>query len=285
MTKFVKAKRSKTFLKIAVTGPSGSGKTYSSLRLARGFVGDQGRIAVIDTENGSASNYDSLTDFDTLNIEPPFEHTKYVDAINAAIAEKYDILIIDSASHLWKWILDYKNKLDKRGGNGFTNWHDAGQKLEAVIDVVLQSPIHIIFCMRSKTEYVIETGEKGKQTPVKVGLSPIMRDGIEYEFTTVFDIAIDHHATAGKDRTGLFVDKVEQITEGTGRRLREWHEASAEHKEKPKSTVPARDDDDDRVRDSHIAEIMRLTNRNEFEVVATVAKHFGVSSLDEVTTE
>jgi len=273
MTTFTKAKRSKTWLKIAVTGPSGSGKTYSSLLLARGFCGKDGRIALIDTENGSASNYDSLTDFDVLDIEPPFEKDKYIAAIQSAVKAGYDVLIIDSASHLWKWVLDEKTKMDKRGGNSFTNWNEAGQKLEEAINIVLQSPIHIIFCMRSKMEYVLEQNEKGKQSVTKVGLSPIMRDGIEYEFTTVFDIDIAHNAATSKDRTGLFTDKIETITQDTGRRLRQWRDAG---ENQAPARKPSRED---------VLESLTLIYGEGKIPKEKIVKHYDVASFEDLTTE
>ena len=76
---FRKATREKVFLKLAVTGPSGSGKTYSALRLARGLVGPTGKIALIDTENGSASLYADRFQFDVLDIAPPFDNEKFID--------------------------------------------------------------------------------------------------------------------------------------------------------------------------------------------------------------
>jgi len=225
---FRKATREKVFLKLAVTGPSGSGKTYSSLRLARGLVGPTGKIALIDTENRSASLYADRFDFDTLDIAPPFENNKFVDGVNAAIEAGYQAIIIDSASHFWEGILDYKDKLDQRGGNSYTNWKIAGDKFGDIVKAVLQSPAHVICCMRSKMDYVQEKDERGKTTVKKVGLAPIMRDGIEYEFTTVFDVALNHQAAVSKDRSGLFVDKIFQITEETGAQLESWRMSGGE---------------------------------------------------------
>jgi hypothetical protein len=71
-------------------------------------------------------------------------------------------------------------------------------------------------------EYVLQENEKGKQIPKKIGMAPIMRDGVEYEFTTVFDLDIAHQAQASKDRTQLFGDKIFQLTEGTGRKFKQW---------------------------------------------------------------
>lgn len=234
---FRKATRKNVFLKVAVTGPSGSGKTYSSLRLARGLVGPQGKIALIDTENRSASLYADRFDFDTLDIAPPFDNSKFVEGINAAVAAGYGAIIIDSASHFWEGILDYKSQLDARGGNSYTNWKTAGDKFSDIIKSVLQSPVHIICCMRSKMDYVQEKDERGRTTVKKVGLAPIMRDGIEYEFTTVFDVALNHQAAVSKDRSGLFVDKIFQITEETGTLLENWRNSAAASSPAPVAMV------------------------------------------------
>ena len=202
---FKKAEKKNVWLKLAITGTSGSGKTTGALKLARGLLDslygkDKERIAFIDTENRSASLYADVYDFDVIDLEPPFEDSeKFMVAINEAIKCGYKMLIIDSATHIWQGILDYKSKLDERG-NSYTNWKEAGNRFQKVIDAILQGDIHVICCMRSKMEYVIEKNDKGKQAPIKVGLSPIMRDGIEYEFSAVFDLDLSHNAIASKDR-------------------------------------------------------------------------------------
>lgn len=228
MSIFRKATREKVFLKLAITGPSGSGKTFSALRLAHGLVGPSGRVALIDTENGSASLYADRFDFDTVDIAPPYDHEKFIEAIDAAVAAGYGAAIIDSGSHFWEGILDYKSTLDSRpGSNSYTNWRQAGDRYSGILRAVLQSPIHVICCMRSKMDYIQETDERtGKKTVRKVGMAPIMRDGTEYEFTTVFDVALDHKAATSKDRSGLFTDQIFQITEETGRKLAEWRSSA-----------------------------------------------------------
>jgi len=224
---FTQALRRRAKLKLAVTGPPGSGKTMSALRLATGLVGPQGKIAVIDTENRSASLYSDRFKFDVLDIEPPFESERFVEAINAAVAAGYDCLIIDSASHFWKGVLEFKSALDSRGGNSFTNWNQAGKKYDAGLGSILQSDIHLVACLRSKVEYVLEQDMKGKQVPRKVGLAPVFRDEGEYEFTIVFDIAHDHTAQVSKDRTGIFTDRIFQVTEDIGRQVGAWLEGGA----------------------------------------------------------
>lgn len=218
---FKKAQREQVKLKLAITGPSGSGKTTGALRLAKGLT-NNGKVALIDTENRSASLYADLFEFDVLDLEPPYDNRKFIDAIEAAVAGGYNAVIIDSASHFWKEILAFKDRLDKRGGNSYTNWAEAGNKFDGIITAVLQSPIHMICCLRSKMDYVLEQNDKGKQVPKKVGMAPIMRDGVEYEFTVVLDLDMAHQATSSKDRTRLFDGRVSEITEKTGEALRDW---------------------------------------------------------------
>lgn len=225
---FVKAERKRAKLKIGITGPSGSGKTYSGLLLAKG-IGS--KVAVIDTENGSASLYSDKFQFDVLELAPPFSTEKYIEAIKGAEKAGYDVILIDSISHAWAGeggLLEQKEQLDSRGrGNSYTNWADITKKHEKFKSALLQADIHLIATMRSKQDYVLQADEKGKQSPKKVGLAPIQRDGMEYEFTTVFDIAMNHEAEASKDRTGLFSDKLFKITEETGEEFKKWLNTAA----------------------------------------------------------
>jgi hypothetical protein len=219
---FKKAEKKSIKIKIAVTGASGSGKTFSSLSLASGLGK---KIAVIDTENGSASLYADQFEFDVLELKPPFETEKYISAIKSAEDAGYDVLVIDSLSHAWAGeggLLEQKEKLDGRGGNSYTNWASITKKHEILKSAFLQSNIHIIITMRSKQDYVMEANDRGKMTPKKVGLAPIQREGLEYEFTTVFDVAMTHEAMVSKDRTGLFVDKIFKITPQTGEQIKDW---------------------------------------------------------------
>ncbi len=218
---FQKAQKHGTHIKLAITGPSGAGKTYSALRLAKGLAGE-GRVALIDTENESASLYAGDFDFDVTNVDPPYTMDKLVEPTKYVLKNNYDVLVIDSASHFWNGVLDYKTNLDKRGGNSFANWGEANKKYDLMLRAILFSKIHVIVCMRSKMEYVLQENEKGKHVPQKIGMAPIMRDGVEYEFTTVFDLDIAHQAQASKDRTQMFGDEIFQITEKTGRQLTEW---------------------------------------------------------------
>lgn len=234
---FKKASKSLVKAKLAITGPSGSGKTLSALMLAKGLGK---RVAVIDTENNSASLYEDRFpgwEYFTLPINPPYTAQKYLKAIDLAIAEGFDTLIIDSLSHVWAaegGLLQQKEGLDSRGGNSYTNWGAITKLFEQLKSKILHSPIHIIVTMRSKQEYILEQNDKGKAAPKKVGLAPIMRDGMEYEFTVVFDVGMDHQFMVSKDRTDLFDGVVATITEDTGKALKEWLT-----KEKPPEPPPS----------------------------------------------
>jgi DNA polymerase III delta prime subunit len=232
---FTKAKRNDSFIKLALSGPSGSGKTFSALKLARGLVGPSGRIAYIDTENESAKLYSDLTEFFHCDLTPPFEYRKFIEAVENAEQVGFDCVVIDSLSHLWQGTLDYKSNLDRKGGNSFTNWNDAGKHFNEVIQTILQVKTHVIACLRVKQEYVLqeEVNAKGKtvQVPKKVGTAPVIRDNIEYEFTTVLEIGMDHNAAPSKDRTGLFIDKTFRINERTGEQIALWLSGNLQSKD------------------------------------------------------
>ncbi len=223
---FKRAVRSAAKLKLAVTGPSGSGKTYSALRLAKGLGG---KLAVVDTENGSASLYSDRFEFDVLELSPPFTNEKYLQAIEGAEKAGYETLIIDSLTHQWAGeggLLNKKEQMDARGGNSYTNWAKMTPEHERFKSKILHCNMHVIGTIRSKQDYVLEQNDKGKQAPKKVGLAPVQRDGMEYEFTTVFDVSMSHEAMTSKDRTGLFGDHIFQITEETGQKLKAWLDAA-----------------------------------------------------------
>lgn len=225
---FVKAVRSSAKLRLALTGISGSGKTYSALMIAKGLGG---RVAVIDSERGSASLYSDLLDFDVLNLSPPFTPESYIDAIRLAEKSGYDTIIVDSATHEWSGsggCLEINEKLGitKYRGNSWSAWNETTPRHRAFIDALVQSKAHIIVTLRSKSDTAQEKVD-GKTRVVKLGMKVEQRDGIEFEFTTVLDIAAEGNmATVSKDRTGLFVD-AEVLGESTGKRLLDWLNSGA----------------------------------------------------------
>jgi hypothetical protein len=219
---FKKAERRQAFLRLALTGPSGSGKTYSALRIASGMGK---KIAVMDTENRSASLYAGGFDFETEEIDPPYTVDRYIEAIDEAVKRGFEILIIDSLTHVWKGqggLLEQKEALDSRArSNSFANWASITKLHNKLISKLLTADIHLICNMRSKQDYIL-VDKDGKQVPKKVGMAPEQREGLEYEFTVVLDLAMDHSAEASKDRTGLFDKKLFVPSEDTGKDLMKW---------------------------------------------------------------
>ena len=229
--KFTKAVRKAAKLRLALTGPSGSGKTYSALLLAQGLGG---KIALIDTERGSASLYSHICEFDALGLEPPYTPERFIEAITSAERAGYDTLIVDSATHEWSGIGGCLELVDevaraKFKGNTWSAWNDVTPRHRSFLDKMMQSPLHIIATSRSKTETAQTEGPNGKKQVVKLGMKAEQRDGFEYEFTVVLDLIHDgHFATASKDRTGLFSGDPKPITPATGKMLIDWLTSGAE---------------------------------------------------------
>ncbi len=224
-----KAERMKAKLRLGIAAPSGAGKTYSSLLLAFGLGG---KVGLIDTEHGSGDLYADLGEYDIISISAPYTAAKYVEAIHAFEKAGYSTIIVDSLSHAWAGeggLLDKQGKAADKSGNSYTAWRMVTPDHNSLVDAMLQSPCHIIATMRAKTEYVQEKDERtGKNVVRKVGMAPIQRDGMEYEFTVMLDIGMDHTATASKDRTRLFDGQFFKVSEQTGKDLLTWLETGTE---------------------------------------------------------
>lgn len=223
-----KAERRKAKLRLGIAAPSGAGKTYSALLMAFGIGG---KIGLIDTEHGSGDLYAHLGEYDVIGIEAPYTIKKYVEAIAAFEQAGYTTIIVDSLSHAWAGdggLLDKQGKMADRGTNSFAAWRTITPEHNNLVDAMLKSPCHIIATMRAKQEYVLETNDKGKQQPKKVGLAPVQREGMEYEFTVMLDVDMNHIASASKDRTSLFDGQYFKINKDTGSKLLEWLEMGSE---------------------------------------------------------
>lgn len=224
---FKKATKQNATIKLAITGTSGSGKTYSALLLAKGLGG---KTALLDTEYGSASLYADFFDFDTWDELDPhgFPPEYFIRVIKAAEEAGYNNLIIDSLSHEWSGrggcleLVDAVAKA-KYKGNTYTAWNEVTPRHNKLIEAIVGSKINIIATMRAKSEYVLNKDERtGKSMPQKVGLGSVQRDGVDYEFTLMFELDRDSHlASVGKDRTSLFKDP-RVITEETGKEIARW---------------------------------------------------------------
>lgn len=220
------ANRQRVKIRMALQGPSGSGKTFSSLQLAFGLCGDWSKIAVIDSENHSSSLYADLGGYNVLNLEAPFTPERYVEAIKACELASMEVIIIDSISHEWEGIGGILETHGNMMGNSYTNWSKITPRHNSFVQHILQSPAHVIGTIRAKQDYVLSE-KNGKLVPEKVGLKGVTREGMDYEFTLVFDLDIKQHASSSKDRTSLFMGKPEfRINVETGKRINAWCNAS-----------------------------------------------------------
>lgn len=203
MSLFRKATREQAKLRFALIGPAGAGKTYSALAVATNLI-PGGRVALIDTECGSAELYAKTFDFDTMQLAT-HSPMAYVDAIHAAESEGYDVIVIDSLSHAWigkDGALEQVDKaVERGGGNSFTAWRTVTPKHNKLVDAMVSCKTHLIATIRSKMEYVQEkNAQTGKTEIRKVGLAAIQRDGLEYEYTLVGDIDLQNTLKISKTR-------------------------------------------------------------------------------------
>jgi hypothetical protein len=232
--KLQQANRKNVKIKMGLQGSSGSGKSQGALLISYGITNDWNKIAVIDTENHSSELYSHLGNFNMIDLTPPFSPERYIEAINICQQSDIEVIIIDSISLEWDYIIDSHGQLP---GNSYTNWSKFTPRHQAFINAILQSNCHVICTIRSKQDYVLNE-RNGKFVPEKVGMKPIQRDGVDYELTLVFEIDIKHNAVATKDRTGLFSNKPDfKITSETGKIIKEWCVGSAENIDTKEKTI------------------------------------------------
>ncbi len=227
--------REKAKLRMALQGVSGGGKTLSALYIAYGMTGDWGKVALIDTEHERAREYANRSDLPTptgtflyAHLDPPYSVNKYIDAVRkgAEVVGPDGVVIVDSLSHAWSGeggVLECKDQIaaSQRGQNSYTAWNAAGKLQNSLVDSILSVPCHTICTLRVKQDYALQPNERGKMEPVKLGLAPIQRDNLEYEFDIVLNIARSHIATASKDVT--FLDSFGAvITPQLGKDLAAW---------------------------------------------------------------
>jgi len=238
MSKFKKATKTSRKLRLALYGPAGSGKTYTALGLARGLVGESGKVAVIDTERDSASLYADAFDFDALSLARPTVDA-VVGALRDAAAEGYDVVVVDSLSHAWRELLEEVDAIAARSfrGNTHSAWAQGTPKQKALVGAILGYPGHVVCTMRAKTEWVIEEDSRGKKQPRAVGLAPEQGKGIEYEFDLLGEV--DAAAVRFvKDRTGRYQDqRIDRPGAPLGAELAAWLSSAPP----PAAEAPAHD--------------------------------------------
>lgn len=229
-----KATRTKAKIRLGLSAVSGGGKTYSAILIAKGLSNnDLSKVAIIDTENGSADLYAHLGNYNVLTLSAPYTPERYVEAIKTCEEAKMNVIIIDSITHEWNGkggILEIHSSMT---GNSFTNWSSLTPRHQKFIDAILQSSCHVITTVRRKQDYDLSKDSNGKTKVEKAGLKEETREGFEYELTANLELDIKHNATALKDRTGLFMDQPQFTpSEETGKKLLAWCEKGTDVKEK-----------------------------------------------------
>ncbi len=223
-----KATRKKAKIRLGLSAVSGAGKTYSAIQIAKGLCGDLSKVAIIDTENGSADLYAHLGSFNVLPLTAPFTPERYIEAIRTCEKEGMEVIIIDSISHEWDGRGGCLEIVENMGGK-YQDWAKVTPRHQAFLEAILYSPSHIITTVRRKQDYEMVKDNNGKVKIEKGGLREITREGFEYELTINLEMDTRHFATASKDRTNLFMDKPAFIpSEKTGELIASWCEQGEE---------------------------------------------------------
>lgn len=228
--KIERAVREKTYTLTSIAGPSGSGKTYSALLYARGLVGPGGKIGFIDTENKRSRFYaDVAGGFDVIDLDPPFTSARYVEAIEAFEKAGYTAIVIDSISHEWEGsggVLEQADAIEqatKRAGLHCWAKPKAGHK--KLMNELLQTRAHLIFCCRVKEKVVQVKGANGKTEIVNEGFVVVQEKMFIYEMTVSMMLEEGTHVPLLQKCPGDLQEAFPQgvrITPAIGNAVREW---------------------------------------------------------------
>jgi hypothetical protein len=228
---FKRASRVGSHVLISLTGQSGSGKTYTALRLARGLVGPEGKIAGLDTESGRMSLYSDVAGgFDVDELHEPFSPDRYIEKITEAQQAGYRVLIIDSVSHEWEGTGSVTEMADEgkdRQGkplDGLLKWAKPKAKHKLFINKLLQTPMHLILCCRAKEKLRQIKDDQGKNVIISDGWVTIQEKNFIYEMTVsvLMTSPTDWKLTKCPDDLRAAFSPGGYISEDTGRRISEW---------------------------------------------------------------
>lgn len=187
---FKPATRKQLKVKIGLFGTAGTGKTWNALAVADALAGTDGTIAVIDSERGRAEAYAGDFKFDHLRL-PGYAPETYIEALSVANDEGYDVIVVDGISHEWMGRDGILSSVDRFGG-----WKEATPRHDAFIESLFRLPRNVIATMRAKTHYTqqeVETDSgRKRQEVIKLGVGPIQRDSVEYEFDLLGMLELDH---------------------------------------------------------------------------------------------
>jgi hypothetical protein len=202
-------------LRAVLAGTSKSGKSYGGLTILTTLrdtlnelnvpIRGNGKIIGIDSEYGRLNeHYGRMFDFDVHEIYD-FSAKSYANTLKTAIDNDYSFILMDQITNEWAGkggVLEVANAMQNAAGsryNSFTIWGPVNPIHQEFMDAISMCPVHIICTMRSKQDYVMEeyikdNGQKS-HTVKKLGLAPVQRDGVEYEFDIYGQINQDHVLT------------------------------------------------------------------------------------------
>ncbi len=215
---FHKAVKAGAKARVAFIGVSGSGKSYTMLTLARALAGLEGKIACIDTEHGSLSKYAHSPDCPPtctdpchfqFDVDEPDSYTTDYLLQELTFAEEngYTVFCVDSLSHFWMGkdgALEFVDNAKKRVRDQMEGWRMFRPQEREMVDRFIASPCHVLVTMRTKTDYEEQIGQDGKKRRVKVGLAPVQREGLEYEFDLVCSMDDENNLLIDKTRCSLY---------------------------------------------------------------------------------
>lgn len=218
---FIKATKGKKPARIVIGGPSGAGKTFTALTFAKYLEKLTGKpTAAVDTEHYRMSLYADKFSFDVNNWEPPFDPKELIKVIHDAEKDDYGTLIVDSSTHFYSGeggLLEIVSDAAKQkyGGNQYAGWAVGTPIQNDLIDAIIRSPLHMIFCTRAKQGYV-ETEKNNKKSYEKVGMELQQRDGFEFDFDFALIMDMDNNASVSKGMgyvpTGMYIKKPDEST-------------------------------------------------------------------------
>jgi hypothetical protein len=225
MSSFKQAVRQGTPAQISLWGPTSAGKTRSALFLARGIVGPGGKIGVIDTENGRATNYDNeVGGWLHCDLQPPFTPQRYLEKVLEAEREGINALIIDSTSHVWEGeggVLDMAGQVRMEG---LGKWKTPKMEYKRFGNHCLRNRMHMIYCFRAKEKFV-QVG-KGKEAKIESrGMVPVCDAMFPYEMSFDFELSRETHAPVRikrPDALGHLFKMGEPLTIPHGKAIAEW---------------------------------------------------------------
>lgn len=219
-----KAQRDGARIVIGLAGQSGSGKTYTAIKLAYGLAGGKGdKVGFLDTENRRGSLYADIVSDPFLigDLYAPFSPQRYIDAIRAFQDAGVEVLVIDSVSHEWEGTGGCE-EIAGAATNKVVGWQRAKEQHKRFMNVLLQSDMHIIACIRAREKVDFSD----PKNPRPLGIQPISEKNFMFEMTaSLMMLDSGRHQQVLKcpsDLVPILGRGNGFITENDGAALREW---------------------------------------------------------------